>query len=381
MPTHLLAVWNPAYSADAMQQHLEVLLRTMRDHRDGHLDEDDVYVWWGKVRSANRQAPLPHLADVLAIDSAIQQDPDAREVNLYLTDYRSLYVAHLGAVTTEDQRDDETHVPAYYRRDGLHCDCWFQLHDIRRLVWDDTTAVVAELARLRNTRYSDRPVSIYGGMVDLPLLVTSTDDTRWFDEETRERYTGGRYWAEFDAERAGVGELQRELRENRFGDAAWAALDPAARAFVATAESTFRRHRHDPVFDLAPVVVALANAVEVQANAILHAAMRTAPAPLRHANLNGSSVDLGRDGPFTLGALHRIITDDKPRLDHLRAKLDDGAWFTASLPPILDDLAGHRNAAAHGELTDREAAIRLRNRLVGVGYLGDLLKLAQVRLR
>lgn len=381
MPTHLLAVWNPTYEADAMQQHLAVLLSAMRDHRAGTREEDEVFVWWGKVRSANRQAPLPHLNDVLALDDQISTDPGAREVNLYLTDYRSLYVAHLGAVTADDMRGEAGSVPEYYARNDLKCDCWFQLWDIRRLVWDDTTAVVTELAKLRNTRYNDRPVSIYGGMVDLPLIVTSEDQTAWFDAATRERYTGGRYWAEYDAERTAVGEMQRELRENRFGTAAWSALDPAARGFIASAESTFRRHRADPAFDLGAVVVALANAVEVQANALLRAAMRNAPEALRLANVEGRTVDVAREGPFSLGQLARLIGGDRTRCEYIRLRLDQGEWFVSSLPPILEDLAEKRNPAAHGGTLLRDDAMRLRDRLVGVGALGDLLKLAQVRPR
>ena len=381
MPKHLLAVWNPTYEADAMQQHLSVLLSAIRDHRAGTRDEDDIFVWWGKVRSSNRQAPLPHLKDVLAVDKDIGDAPGEREVNLYLTDYRSLYVAHLGAVTDDDMSEEEGSVPDYYARNGLKCDCWFQLWDIRRLVWDDTTAVVTELAKLRNTRYNDRPVSIYGGMVDLPLIVSSEDQTAWFDAGTRERYTGGRYWAEYDAERTAVGEMQRELRENRFGTAAWSALDPAARGFIASAESTFRRHRADPAFDLGSVVVALANAMEVQTNALLRAAMRNAPDPLRLANVEGRTVDIAREGPFSLGQVARLIAGDRARCDHIRAKLEQGEWFVSSLPPILEDLAEKRNPAAHGGTLAREDAMRLRDRLVGVGAIGDLLRLAQVRPR
>ncbi len=381
---HLLAVWNPTYEADALQQHLAVLLAAMREFRAGDRPEDDVYVWWGKVRSANRQAPLPHLDAVLAVDAEVSEDPSAPEVHLYLTDYRSLYVAHLAEVVAADVREDPGEaaaIPAYYRQPGIHCDCWFRLWDIRRLVSDDTTAVATELAKLRNTRYNDRPVSLYGGMVDLPLLVTRADDTRWFDPDTRARYTGGRFWAEHDAEQGGIGEMQRELRENRFGSTAWAALDPAARSFIASAEVSFRRHRADPAFDLGPIVVALANAVEVQANVVLHAALRDAPEPLRRENIEGRTVDLSRDGPFTLGQLARIIGGEKARVDHLRARLEHGGWFVESLPPILVDLADRRNPAAHGGTLDREGAMHLRDRLIGVGTLGDLLQLAKVARR
>jgi hypothetical protein len=384
MTRHLLAVWNPSYEADALQLHLEVLLRTMREHRAGTREEEDVYVWWGKVASSNRLQPLPHLADVLAIDELANSDSSDAEINLYLTDYRSLYVAHLGEVTADDVReypDESAHIPTYYNTDGLNCDFWFRLFDIRRLVLDDTPSVIRELKQLMNTRYYDKPVSLYGGMSELPLIVTRPDEATWFDRETRERLTGGRFWAEYDAERAGAGAMQRELRENRFGNAAWEQLDPAARGFVASAEEVFRRHRDDPAFDLHAVVIDLANAVEVQTNAILRRALAGAPTTVRMANVEGTSLDLARQGPLSLGQLAHAIGEDQERNAFLKKRLEGGEFFTASLPAILKELTDVRNPAAHGGAIAREDAIKLRNRMIGVGSIGQLLQLAQVKVR
>ena len=75
------------------------------------------------MRSANRQKPLPHLKEILAIDDVLaSDDAEEPELHLYLTDYRSLYVAHLGAIKAEDMSDDEGHVPDYYRAKSLNCD-------------------------------------------------------------------------------------------------------------------------------------------------------------------------------------------------------------------------------------------------------------------
>ena len=241
MTKHLVGVWNPSYEADAMDAHVDVLLRHAQAFRAGKADDNEVYVWWGKLRSPYRQAPLPHLDEIIQLDATLSSEAGA-EVHLYLTDYRSLYVAHIGAVTTDDVRadpDELDHVPAYYRTLDRPADCWFQLWDIRRLVLDDTPEVTQQLRELRNTRYHDQRVSPYGGMVDLPLIVTRPDGQRWFDEEVRDRFTEGRHWVEFDAERAGTGEVQRDLRDNRCGAALWANLDPAARGFIATAEQMF----------------------------------------------------------------------------------------------------------------------------------------------
>src|SRR5690606_19213592 len=99
----------------AMDSHLEVLLgwAELRDRDEA--SPDDVYVWWAKIRSPNRQQPLPHRDDVLAL----QQQIDAgSETHLYLTDYRSLYVARLVEITGDDvlatDPGEIDHMPHYY---------------------------------------------------------------------------------------------------------------------------------------------------------------------------------------------------------------------------------------------------------------------------
>ncbi len=349
-PRHLVGVWNPSYESDAMDAHVSLLSSFARDFRAKRREEDRVYVWWGKLRSQYRQAPLPHLDDIVALDDAINPEDDAtrREHHLYLTDYRSLYVAHLGGVTRDDVRtlDDEAeHVPAYYHESALPADCWFHLWDIRRLVLDDTPAVIAELRHLRNVRYHDQRVSLYGGMVELPLVVTRPDGARWFDERTRAQLTDGRHWVEHDAERTGAGEMQRELRENRFGGALWENLDPAARAFIATAEQLYRAHRHDAAFDLSTVVVDFAKALEVQTNTLLRAGLTGADRRLRTANVDGQGVDLVEGGPFTLGQLEQLLGGDQARAAWLRQKLvgarSVGArWFLAPAE-LCPEVVGH----------------------------------------
>jgi len=63
----------------------------------------------------------------------------------------------------EEVPADPATVPAYYAHNRLNCDFWYKLLDIRRLVADDTIAVIAELKQLRNPEYHNRPVSLYGG--------------------------------------------------------------------------------------------------------------------------------------------------------------------------------------------------------------------------
>ncbi len=243
-------------------------------------------------------------------------------MHLYLTDYRSLYVGHVAEITSDDPRESEDGadtVPAFYDEAEFKCDCWFRLFDIRRVVSDDTVAVVDELKKLRNTRYNDRPVSLYGGMVELPLIVTRADGARYFEQDVRDKLIDGRFWVEFDADRTGIGELERDLRENVVGEKAWNALDPAARTFVATAESLFRVHRRDAGFDFSAVVIDLAKAVELQTNILLRHALRDAPVADRRVNVDGRSVDLAAGELWPLGVLARLVGPRRASESHAKA--------------------------------------------------------------
>ena len=387
-PHHLVAVWNPSYERDALALHLDVLLSRMKAVRAAGRDDedDDAFVWWGKVRSRNRQSPLPHAADLLALDGEIAASLEQGiEHHLYLTDYRSLSVAHLAEVRAGDDASvlqDTAHMPPYYAARGFSSDCWFKLWDIRRVVVDDTPAVQAELAKLRNVRYHDRPVSLYGGMTDLPLIVTRADTTPWFDPDARDQLTGGRHWAEFDGDTAGTGVMEAELRDHRFGASLWTALDPLARRFIATAEQLYRAHWREAGFDLGVVVLNLAKAVEVQLTVIVRAALREAPPAIRMVNVEGSSVDLADGRALSLGEMARALTHDRARMDWVASKLTDGKWLVEEFAAYLGgELAPMRNRAAHPGAVTPEEAGRARARLVGVGSAGELLRLAGVGVR
>jgi hypothetical protein len=374
---HFVDVWNPSIASDAMTAHLTVLLEDARRTRG---TDDAPYVWWGKVHSRNRRQDLPHLGTILEIASELDRDTeDEREYRLYLTDYRSLYVGLVDRTSRDDIRASvPDHVPSYYGANDLQCDFWYRLLDIRRLVTDDTSVVIAKLRTLSNLGYDNRPVSLYGGMVDLPLLVHAPDGERLFDLDERAGVTDDRLWAELDAEAVGVGRMERDLRENLLGDEVWLALDPAARTFIASAETIFRQQRTDPAFDFAPVVTNLAKAVEVTCNAVLRRVGPSLPRELREVKLEGKTLDLA-NAHLSIGQLASVLRGKTPLHRALRRRLRNGDWFVETFPAVLSEVAGVRNPAAHRYRTDAETAIRLRNRLMGVGDRAIFVELTRVQ--
>ena len=379
---HLVAVWNPTYARNAMEEHLTVFLRHAAARHDGGADDEDVYVWWGRVHSRHRRTDLPHLGDIRAIDASLDAD-EPPETHLYLTDYQSLYVADLAEIHFGALPDEEAdHVPGYYHAERLDCDFWFKLWDIRRLVANDMLSTIEELRHLLNVNYHDQPVSLYGGMVELPLVVTRPDGARFFDPDERDTVTDTATWAEFDAAMGpGLMSVERSLREDLLGETAWRALDPAVRNFVATGEKVFREHRSDPVFDFAPVIGSFSKAIEVQVGAVLRQAMPKLPRAMRLMNIDGQTVDLAERRALSLQQVVQALAGERGRRDAIAAAVEHGAWFTDIFPVVLEEFRKLRNEGTHEARVDRRAAALWRDQLLGVGCTGHLVELARVKPR
>ncbi len=102
-----------------MDAHLTLLRAAAKRFERKEIVDEALHVWWGKVRSPNRQQDLKHMPQIHEIAAELAGD-ETRECHLYLTDYSSLYVGHVDEIRMEDVRSsDAAHVPAYYAETGL----------------------------------------------------------------------------------------------------------------------------------------------------------------------------------------------------------------------------------------------------------------------
>ena len=384
-PRHLVTVWNPSYADDAMDAHLRVLLHWVRRYRESEAEADEVHVWWAKLRSPNRVEPLEHSSEVLAIQDQISA---GIETHLYLTDYRSLYVAHLLEVTDDDvpaeSLDERENMPDYYINKEV--DFWFRLGDIRRLVANDTPAVIAQLARLRNLRYHDRPVSLYGGFVDLPLIVRAIDEPAWFSDTAA--LLDGPWWVEYEAAFRGETErMVQELRDNLLGTAVWSQLEPTSRSFLASAEAVFRARRNDPQFDFSGPVLEYVKAVETELNHLIFPALgrvlKGRPPAQREIRVREGRLDLGGRVPHqSLGTLKLLLEKEETVRRNLEQAVGlEARWLLGELPSRIAPLADRRNPGAHSEVIARDEAVRIRGDVLGIGQEGLLVRIARSRMR
>jgi hypothetical protein len=302
-------------------------------------------------------------------------------------------VGQLGEVTADavlEEEGEAEHAPSYYRGGRptsgspavtFGCRLW----DLRRLVADDTPGVIEALGRLRNTRYHDRPVSLYGGMVELPLIVTRDDGARWFAD--RDLLTSGRLWAERDADlRVDTQRLARELPDNLFGREVWATFETATRTFLASAEAVFRARRDDPAFDFSGPAVEYAKAVETELNALLFPRLRkrleSAALKDREVTADGRRLDLGRlVAHQSLGTILYLLENDEIVARALGGTFSaaDAGWLRSNAPRELRGIVELRNPAAHWESVGREQVEMVRAQVMGVGCEGALVRIAKVK--
>ena len=175
--------------------------------------------------------------------------------------------------------------------------------------------------------------------------------------------------------------MEKELRENRFGETLWTALEPAARTFIATGEKLYRDHRLDPAFDFAPVLGSFSKAIEVQLGALMRRTLPMLPREQRLMNVDGVTVDLASRRSFGLQALVKILAGEQGRSAVIGRALDHGPWLTGSFAAVLDQFREVRNEGTHERRIDRATASHWRNQLIGVGCAGHLVELAKVRHR
>jgi hypothetical protein len=255
-------------------------------------------------------------------------------------------------------------------------------------VWNPAYAATAMDAHLEVLLLAagDRPVSLYGGMVELPLVVTRDDGRRWFTD--REALTDGRLWAQRDAEnRNALEEMGRELRENLLGEEIWGALELTTRTFLSAAEAVFRGHREDPGFDFSGAAVSYAKAVETELNALVFGLtqreLRTARPADREVWVDTRKLDLGGRVPHqTLGTLKVLLERDETVREVLRRRLQhDATFMLGELPYGLERVMELRNPAAHSETTAFGRVAPRRAEILGIGREGLMVRMARVKLR
>ena len=165
---NLIILYNPYYKDDVIEQHLKVLIENEK-------------VAFGKVKSK-----LKNMEQIFQkqLEEIYKSVSETNYLQLFLTDYSSIYVAKVVAVSNDDLYDL---APAYYKEKNLEVENWYVISDICEIVRNDFQKTRDEiLANFTTTNFDNHTYAVYGNSYVYPLIVDMKYKTDYFDCDNKD---------------------------------------------------------------------------------------------------------------------------------------------------------------------------------------------------
>ena len=355
---NLLTLYNPYYQKNVIEQHLKIL-------------KDEGIVAFGKVKSELRDYEHPHQAILDKIyESASKENP----LQLFLTDYSSIYVANVIEVFPST----EVTVPSYY--DTLEVENWFVLDDLRLIVHKDFELIRDKLiANFLATNFNNRTYAIYGNQYVYPMQVTMKDEINYFEksEEDFKYYTN-------------IFKSQEELQTKQnlinfnFGEKRFYNFAPNTQDNLISAEIEFIQNKNNPLYDFSSVVIKYSKAVELELYRFLRNVFKfiieqdEALGDVQYA-LNGrdyvlSNLLKNKANYGTYSFLLRTYEIKTAVNEYLKSRTLTHFIFS-DIPYYIKTIQGVRNESVHGGATSLDDCSEIRDSVIGIGKSGMIAEL------
>ena len=157
---NLLILYNPYYQKNVIKEHLEVLL-------------ENGEVAFGKLKSKLKSTSHPFEEK---LQELIQNVNEENYLQLFLTDYSSIYVAKVIKVSTKDL---SAKAPAYYK--NYNVEAWFLIDDMYEIIRDDFESVRDKiLANFTTPNYGNHTFALYGNNYAYPLIIEQKNEIDYF---------------------------------------------------------------------------------------------------------------------------------------------------------------------------------------------------------
>lgn len=367
---NLLTLYNPYYQKDVIEQHVNILLN--------HESQSSATVAFGKIRSKLRDYEHPFEE---RLQEVYQSASEKNYLQLFLTDYSSVYVAKVIKVISDECQDI---APAYYKEKGLDVENWFIISDIRRIVHNDFEQVRDRiLGNFTTPNFGNHHYAVYGNSYVYPLVVEMDSEVNYFEMDNEEF----RYFTEIFKSEKRL-EVKKALIDYRFGEEVFYALHPNTQDALISVEIEFHENRGDPLYDFTAVIINLSKAFEKE----IYLFMRQL-----FLELISFENELGNIEYVVQGHTYKLsdYQNYKPNLgtnkyllsnryikqaikDHIKDFLLRFFLFKTVVTDI-NMVQPIRNESIHGESASLKECIELRNMIVGVGSSGVLCDLIRYR--
>ena len=240
---NLLILYNPYYNQEMVEDHVRIL--------GSYDDATQAKVGFGKIRSKIRN--YEHSKEE-RIDSLYDSISPQKPLQLFLTDFSSMYVCYVADVA--DTLPADVQAPAYYEQ--LDVEKWFIVSDIREIANNDFEYVRDQvLVGFTTPNYGNHTYALYGNRYDYPLEVRQKEFLNYFEAHEE----GKRHFAQvFKSSKYAA--VQKDLIHYVYGKEILYAMHPDSMESIIHAEMIYAEHKENATYDFASVVVQYAKAFE-----------------------------------------------------------------------------------------------------------------------
>ena len=236
---NILILYNPYYNKTVIEDHLAIL-------------KERGITAFGKIRSKLRDQEHPNEEKLDDIFEEVSKDSP---LQLFLTDYNSMYVAQVISVTKNIKFIP---TPEYYKE--LDVEYWFVFDDLRLIAHKDFETIRDKvLANFKAVNYNNHTYAIYGNPYVYPMQVTMKEEIDYFEKED----VNYKYYTDIFKSKEHI-EMKRSLVDFNFGSSAFYSLTPNSQDNIISAELEYMQNRNNPLYDFSSVVVKYSKAVELE---------------------------------------------------------------------------------------------------------------------
>ena len=323
----------------------------------------------------NLNAPKnPQTSSLQALQSLLESS-NSPFLQLFLTDYASLYVAKVVKIA---ENADESIIPSYYKDKKLSVEGFFIIEDLRELVRDDFVSVRDEyLANFTTPDYDNHTYALYGNAYVYPLIIEQKQHFAYFEGDER-HFLQLFKSAEFLRQK-------QVLADYTFGERYLYAMNPDSFDNLIYAELEFHACKGDRLYDFSSVVLRYAKCFESECY-LLVKRLISVLSQRDESILSLTFTQMGKSfevrslltNKAMLGAYNHLI--DSLLKAHIKEHLsDEFVNVCRKLSKQIAFIQRVRNPAAHTECTSFEQANNLRARLVGVATQSVLVMMIKAR--
>jgi len=352
---NLLILYNPYYQKNVIKEHLEVLIKNGE-------------VTFGKLKSKLKSTSHPFEEK---LQELIQNVNEENYLQLFLTDYSSIYVAKVVQVSTNDLSHK---APEYYK--NYDVEAWFLIDDMYEIIRNDFESVRDKiLSNFTTPNYGNHTFALYGNSYVYPLIIEQKNEIDYFLDIENKLYKNIYKSEEYL-------KYKNILQEYVFDDLIYA-MHPRSLDNIISAEIEYQHYKKDLTYDFNSIIIKYSKVIELEIYLFLKELFKVIYDDIKNITYTLQGINFTMNDFFSykpnLGTMRKLLKTPKIKsavFDRFNDR--NFTFFTLqTLPNFIKNFQDIRNESVHGKSASLEDAFDIRSKILGIktfSILSELLK-------